>query len=496
MAIAFRADASDVIGNGHIMRCVTLANTLAEQGERCDFVCRTLTDPARGAILEGGHVLHMLTQTDGQNDRPMAHAAWLHAGWQQDAEETRRIVLERAAVWLVVDHYALDGQWEGYLRSNAVKIAVIDDLADRQHDCDLLLDQNLHAASHLRYVGLVPDRAQTLLGPRYALLRKEFGTGALAKLEGANILVAFSGADPFHLTVMTLQALDGHREVTVVANSQNADLADIRKICGAADWTLHVDTNSIATLMQKAAIAIGAGGGMVWERAAFGLPSIAVIVADNQTQQVLNAEAAGMVLARDGTTLTVQKLTACLSQILGDTELRKAMSDTCRRIVDGKGRLRVAERLLSSDVTPRLATDEDSETIWRWRNDPHIRSVSRSGNPIAWDNHHAWFSKVQRNPHQDLLLANDTQGPLGVVRFDRDDEGAEVSIYLAPQRLGEGRGAALLLAAETWLANRVRQPLTVRAEVLAGNAASEELFRSCGYVLAHGMFRKSVGKIK
>jgi UDP-2,4-diacetamido-2,4,6-trideoxy-beta-L-altropyranose hydrolase len=496
MAIALRADASDAIGNGHVMRCVTLANTLAERGERCHFICRSLTEPAKVAILNSGHQLHALPDARGKNDRLMSHAEWLSAAWQIDAAETKSIVIAQGCDWLVIDHYGIDAAWEQCLRHDGLKLAVIDDLADRHHDCDLLLDQNLHADPHLRYAGLVPDRAQKLLGPRYALLRKEFGTGARAKLEGTNVLVAFSGADSLHLTVMTLQALDGHRDVTVVANSQNADLETIQKICAVAGWSLHIDTNSMATFMQQAAIAIGAGGGMVWERAAFGLPSIAVIVAGNQRQQVLNAEAAGMVLALDGMTLTVPTLAVSLDQMLGNPELRKAMSDNCRRIVDGKGRLRVVERLLPSDVTLRLATDADSKTIWGWRDDPLIRRVSRDGSPIAWDSHQRWFSKVLQNPLQDLLLANDGIGPLGVVRFDRDDEGAEVSIYLAPQRLGQGRGAALLLAAETWLANIVQQPLTVRADVLAGNAASEELFRSCGYVIAHGMFRKTVGKIK
>jgi UDP-2,4-diacetamido-2,4,6-trideoxy-beta-L-altropyranose hydrolase len=496
MAIAFRADASDVIGNGHVMRCVTLANTLAERGERCHFICRSLTEPAKSAILDGGHQLHALPEARGKNDRTMPHADWLAVAWQADAAETKSIVAVQGCDWLVIDHYGIDVAWEQVLRHDGLKLAVIDDLADRHHVCDVLIDQNLYAEPHLRYDGLVPETARKLLGPRYALLRKEFGTGALAKLEGANVLVAFSGADPLHLTVMTLHALDEHRDVTVVANSQNTDIEMISAICVEAGWALHVDSNDIADIMQKASMAIGAGGGMVWERAAFGLPSAAVIVADNQRQQVLNAEVAGMVLALDGTTLTMQKLAASLSHILGNTELRKSMSDTCRRIVDGKGRLRVLERLLPSDVTMHRATDADCEIMWRWRNDPLIRRVSRNASPIEWDDHRMWFSKVQQNPNQHLLLASDTQGPLGVVRFDKDDEGTEVSIYLAPQRLGEGRGAALLLSAETWLANTMQQPLTVRAEALAGNTASEELFQSCGYVLAHGMFRKTVGKIK
>ncbi len=493
MTIAFRADASDVIGNGHVMRCVTLANTLVERGETCMFICRALTDQTRKAIKLGGHRLHILPGSTSRNDCAMHHNTWLAASWQDDATATSACITDMSCDWLVVDHYGIDTNWETRLRTPALKLAVIDDLADRPHDCDLLLDQNLHAEPHQRYEGLIPQHAQKLLGPRYALLRPEFEARAVNASASRNVLVAFSGADPLHLTTMAMHALISQKNVTVVANSQNGDMAIIRAGCKKNGWSLHVDASHIAALMQQAAIGIGAGGGLLWERAALGLPSIAIIVAENQRQQVLNAQAAGMVLGLEGTDVDVAALRAGIGRLQCDAELCQAMSETCRRIVDGKGRKRVAERLLEPNVGLRKAGPADSDTVWRWRNDARIRRVSRSTDTIDGAAHEKWFASVLQDQSRHLLIATDIGGPLGVVRFDCGDDGAEISIYLAPDRLGQGRGASLLLAAETWLANTAGRRLTIRADVRAGNTASGELFRSCGYVLSRGMYRKPVG---
>jgi UDP-2,4-diacetamido-2,4,6-trideoxy-beta-L-altropyranose hydrolase len=497
MSIAFRADASDTIGNGHIMRCITLADQLTEQGEDCIFICRTVTDPAHDAIRKAGHRLHMLPAATSQNDRPMPHHAWLSSSWQEDAAQTQTAIA--SAEWVVVDHYGIDASWEAGLRIRGTKVAVIDDLADRPHDCDLILDQNLHTDPHAHYEKLIPQHAQKLFGPRFVLLRPEFERERQKpKPKSENILVAFSGADPLHLTKLAVQVLQGHRAVTVVVNRQNVDFTEIQKACEANHWHFHVDANNLAALMQRATIGIGAGGGMLWERAAVGLPSIAIIVAENQRQQVASAQAANLVLGLQGEGLDAQELHAAIERMKSDDALRAAMSNACLRLVDGKGRKRVAERLSKPDITLRPATTADSENIWHWRNDERIRRYSRNADPIAWEAHQQWFAHLMQDRSKDLLLASDTKGPLGVVRFDangqdKPQDSREVSIYLVPDRLGEGRGASLLLAAENWLAKKAARQLHIHAETLAHNTASIDLFRSCGYILEQGMFVKSIG---
>ncbi len=483
MTIAFRADASDEIGNGHIMRCVTLANALAQKGERCLFLCRMITPPARDTILTAGHELQILPQVEGQNDRLMPHAGWLKASWQTDAEASAHFAKD--CNWLVVDHYALDASWETAIKSSGCKIAVIDDLADRIHNCDLVLDQNPHQQLHERYAALIPPQAQKLFGSRYVLLRQEFGDTRQRLVESHNerphIMVGFSGADPQHLTMMALHVLNEQQNVVVIANSQNHDLPSIEIICRNNNWPLHLDARNVASIMAQADVAIGAGGGMLWERAVLGIPSIAIIVADNQRQQVQNAAQSGLVIALDSMEVTPETLAERTELLLQNKHLRSTMRKACLKAIDGKGAARVAERIAPAPVNVRLVTAQDSENLWTWRNHPDIRKFSRNSDEISRENHQRWFEKTTTNPNQDLLVLSDSLGPLGVMRFDREASDAEVSIYLTPDRLGSGRGAAMLLAAERWLANRHPATLTVRANVLPGNAASVELFRSCGY---------------
>jgi len=178
--IVFRTDAALQIGTGHVMRCLTLAEALAERGAHCRFVCREHSGnlmelirdrgfDAIGLPVESGRLA-----TEASSDEPIgAHATWLGADWAVDAEQACAALGDMDADWLIVDHYALDVRWERSLRSRCRRLMVIDDLADRIHDCDLLLDQNLGREPR-DYAGLVPDCSAILVGPRFALLRPEF----------------------------------------------------------------------------------------------------------------------------------------------------------------------------------------------------------------------------------------------------------------------------------------------------------------------------------
>jgi len=152
MRIAFRTDASSQIGTGHAMRCLTLADALREQDAECQFVCREHEGHLMGYIRSRGHDTHALPRTRPSSsfESDLAHASWLGVDWQTDAAQTRQALGNAALDWLIVDHYALDRPWESALRSSCKRIMVIDDLADRQHDCDLLLDQN-YGSSAERY---------------------------------------------------------------------------------------------------------------------------------------------------------------------------------------------------------------------------------------------------------------------------------------------------------------------------------------------------------
>ena len=498
MVVAVRADASAIIGSGHVMRCLTLADALGQRGETVHFITRNLTPPTRAKILASGHALHQLPNSDGQNDQEMPNAAWLSASWQDDAEATLQLARALGASWLVVDHYGINAAWEQVLRNAGIKLAVIDDLADRPHDCDLLLDQTLRQDAWSDYRNLLPAHAQKLFGLRYALLRPEFAPAALhlESLHGLALCVAFSGADPHHLTLRTLQVLHqgvhGIATAKIIASSQNGDLAAIRALCEKANWELAIDTTDVARIMQSCHIGIGAGGGMLWERAACGLPSIAIIVAENQRDQVINAEAAGLVVGLDATLADHEAIRASLLSLARDDVSRSTMAAKCIAVLDGKGTERLVERVLPHGISFRRATPDDSHNIWSWRNDARVRRYSGTAAEISFEQHQSWFTSVLQDSQRHLMIASDGQSPLGVIRFDCAGESATISIYLVPDRLGQGRGASLLLSGEDWLRQNLPFAHSVLAFVQDDNRASVELFRSCGYVRTDGLYRKSV----
>ncbi|MDO8208674.1 MAG: UDP-2,4-diacetamido-2,4,6-trideoxy-beta-L-altropyranose hydrolase, partial [Gallionella sp.] len=291
MRIVFRTDATGQIGTGHFMRCLTLADALKQRGAQIRFVSRDLPLHLRD-MLAAKDVEFVSLESDltPPVTGDLAHAHWLGASQKQDAQATIQALSDQSWDSLVVDHYALDARWESALRGTARQIMVIDDIADRQHDCDVLLDQNFYADMQTRYAGKVPSHCQLLLGPRYALLRDEFRrfrdqvkprTGAVKR-----ILVFFGGVDADNYTGRAIEALSeidvSGFHIDVVIGAQHPRLAEIEGMCAANGFVCHVQTNRMAELMAAADLAIGAGGSATWERCCLGLPALAFCTADNQ----------------------------------------------------------------------------------------------------------------------------------------------------------------------------------------------------------------------
>lgn len=175
-SVAIRVDSSQVMGSGHLMRCLTLAERLRCEGTDVRFICRDLVGNPAHLAREKGFALELLPRRE-ENSALTGYTAWLTVSQETDATETIA-ALERAGRAfldrLIIDHYAIDEVWEKHLRPYTKEIFVIDDLANRRHDCDVLLDQNFYRHMQHRYDGLVPTTCRLLLGPQYALLREEF----------------------------------------------------------------------------------------------------------------------------------------------------------------------------------------------------------------------------------------------------------------------------------------------------------------------------------
>ena len=305
MRIAIRTDASSQIGTGHFMRCLTLADGLKERGAKIRFVSRYLPEYLRSMLVKKSHEFVSLDST--QNDMSvdgLAHAHWLGVSQVQDATDTILILSDETWDWLIVDHYALDVRWETMLRQTASKILVIDDIADRQHDCDMLLDQNAHKNASNRYDGKVPSNCIKFLGPRFAILRKEFqaAKNQLKRQQGAikRIIVAFGGADTTE-TINVLNMLEKTKfldiDVDVVIAFGHPKKDEISFLCSLhPNWYLHYAAKNMAMLMANADVAIGAGGIITWERIYLGLPAFVKVVAGNQAEAMGYLSSSGQII--------------------------------------------------------------------------------------------------------------------------------------------------------------------------------------------------------
>lgn len=358
MLVVFRTDASIQIGTGHIMRCLTLADEMARQGHECLFICREHLGHLGHLVVGKNHkliLLPTLTDTPLQRHRSPAddYTSWLGALWQEDARQTLDAISPLNPDWLIVDHYALDSEWESTLSSAVKKIMVIDDLANRPHECALMLDQNLGCVTS-DYDGLLPGKCQRLIGPRYALLRPEFAALREQSLkrrknpEIKRILISFGGVDRDNVTGQILTALsrsslpDG-TALDIIMGVSAPHSNEVRQQAAELRFkaTVSVNVQDMAQRMCQADLSIGAVGSTSWERCCLGLPSILVVLAENQRSAAEALKNSGAVIIPKSGMAVRAELESLLSspnterKLIRMTELGSAMvqGDGCKKVV-------------------------------------------------------------------------------------------------------------------------------------------------------------------
>lgn len=357
MRLAFRTDATDRIGTGHFMRCLTLADAMRRRGARTRFLGRTVPPHLARCATERGHELVALSSGALEPLDDLPHAAWLGTSQAADARDTARALSDGDWDWIVVDHYALDARWERTVRQAVRRVFAIDDLADREHDCDLLLDQNYYEDMDTRYDGKAPPGCERLLGPSYAMLRDEFRraresvrprTGTIER-----VLVFFGGVDAEDYTGRAIEALASlgirvpHADVVIGAGHPRREA--IERACARHGMTCHVQTDRMADLMAAADLAIGAAGSASWERCCLALPAITVATAGNQVPIAAGLEALGVAVSLgDGAGVTAAEMAAAFQAIAGEPDRVRRMSAAAARAVDGAGVDRVCDRLVSA----------------------------------------------------------------------------------------------------------------------------------------------------
>lgn len=472
--IVLRCDADARSGTGHAMRCLALAQALTARGARALIVSRALPAPLAERARGFGVGVRRLT-TDG-------------------IDEVRRVLegIEDLA-WLVADSYELDLGWErAVVAGTRVRLAVIEDHASRAHACELLIDHNLSAQGG-QYDGRLPVSAIRLLGPHYALLGPAFARRSAAdarpRTAFERLHVAFGGADPTGETEKVLRALAmtplGGVSVDVVVGGANPRLAAIRAQAAELPGVeVHADVEDMAVLLRRADLAVGAAGVSALERCACGLPALQVVAAANQAPvaDALAERGAAVTLGAAGTVQPVQ-IARMLAAIAANPDWLRRMSACAAEQCDGHGAARVARRLLVGKLRLRLATPADAGPMLEWRNHERTRRYSRSRAPIDSATHARWFQGRLADSHGALLIAEDERGPVGVLRYDVVGAAATVSIYLAPERHGEGLGSSLLQAGHAWLREHRPHVEVIDAAVLSQHAASRRAFEEAGYGL-------------
>jgi len=365
MNIVIRVDASTRMGLGHLTRCRTLAESLRVHGAVVHFICRQHPGNQIQTLQNERYSVSALPTAPEQIATDGDYAAWLGVSQDQDVDETRAALQATAndgknaqVDWLIVDHYGLDERWERQLRPMARRILVIDDLADRPHDCDLLLDQNYGAGMDSRYHDKLPQKTVCLIGPKYALLRPEYRQWREKRQRKTDqvrrVLVFFGGTDSDNLTGMTLTVLTSPAfkgiavDVVIGANNPHRDTLAAQALA-SPNITLHSPRPHLADLMAEADLAIGAGGTTTWERCCLGLPSLVVSIAENQRPACEALVQYGVIeWVGHHDQVTAANLADALIALINDPARVRSLASASRALVDGNGTQRVIDQLMAN----------------------------------------------------------------------------------------------------------------------------------------------------
>jgi UDP-2,4-diacetamido-2,4,6-trideoxy-beta-L-altropyranose hydrolase len=476
--VAFRVDASAEVGAGHLTRCVALAQALRATSVRQTFVCAHLPEALESSLLAMGFAVARIPTSPALD--PIADCqAFLDA---TGGDEKLDLV--------VADHYGLDDEWESRVRAGAARVLVIDDLADRRHEADWLLDQNLQS-SEGRYESLLPASCRQLLGPRFALLRPEFralrAASAQQRERRSHVVLFAGGGDPQNVTAMVLDAwqlLAPQRPpLDVVIGAAHPHREALLRRCEELEGVnMHVQTERMAELLDQAKLLIGAAGTVSWERCCLGVPALMFAIAANQEMNLttLAARRTGLSVG-SAANLEATALSRLIGRMLAKPGLLRRMGRRAANLVDGLGADRVALALFADDVALRAARADDDIGAWHWRNHPVTRRFFRVSKPVALAEHRAWWAQTIANPARRMFISHCAGHDVGVLRLDLDGDSAEISIYLNPAFTGLGLGPRMLRALQGWTAVNEPQVRWLRAQTLPGNRASEDAFARAGF---------------
>ncbi|PKH05283.1 UDP-2,4-diacetamido-2,4,6-trideoxy-beta-L-altropyranose hydrolase [Moritella sp. Urea-trap-13] len=527
MNVVIRADASTHIGSGHVMRCLVLALGLVEQGHQVSFVCRPQTGDLIEFIEHKGFTVHLLAspQTWLEPQHSADYVAWLQVPWQEDAQNL--LMLVAVADLVIVDHYALNKDWQQQIKQALdCKVMVIDDLV-REHAADLILDQTL---LRLKSEYQATDDTKLLTGCDFALLNPRFSDyrqHALANdilCDRPKLLLSMGGSDQPNATLSVLTALAkmptlSRPLVTVLLGPRAPHYQQVKAFClQHDDWITHLDfVDDMAELMSQQQVAIGAPGTTSWERACLGLPSIIVPLADNQQTISRNLVAVDAAYKLELDEIAEHLLSSYQRLLQNWSQLR----GNNLRLCDGLGLKRVLTAI--GDFTGachlqlRAATGADIKLVFDWQCQPSTRQYALNKQLPTWAEHNKWMTDKllqQQDYFYIIEIANsviadieitDTEVEnsevaksevvknevvnrsgnqldsdhisVGVVRLDKITKAEYLlSIFIDPAYYSQGIAKRALAYLDA-----LHPRITIHAQVLTANLASQQLFTQAGY---------------
>lgn len=501
MQVVFRVDSSLQIGTGHLMRCLTLAECLKNDGIDISFICRKNSGNLRAKIIKKGFRLFELESPEkARYDDKLFHSKWLTVTQQEDADQCKQILEKIKPDWLVVDHYALDHEWESDLKHLSTNLMVIDDLADRNHNCDLLLDQTFgRIAEH--YIDLVPKFCTVLVGSEYSLLRPDFSEWRSYSIERRsqanfkNLLITMGGVDVENYTEDVLIklnrcALPEDINITIVLGSHYPHLESLKMRAEKLKYTVNikVDVENMAEIMANSDIAIGAAGTTSWERCCMGLPTIQIVLAENQK---FLAER----LSKINASLIVNETNSLESLINDASKWMQDVSVSSAKITDGTGTLKVASQITDSIVKFQLQefgevelvsyvnlNINDQAFVLKMRNDASVKRWMYSQRDISKKEHHDFVKKLNDNKETRYFLVKSQGTIVGSINFSNIILNDSLHFGLFTNPFTELKGAGRILeAAGNYYAHFMFGIGTVKLEVFSDNTRAINFYKKCGF---------------
>lgn len=456
------------------MRCLALALAWREAGGQAIFAMVEGTPAVEGRLREEGFAVVR---------------AELEVGSAADAEETARLAHEHNALWVVVDGYEFGAGYQASLKSRGLKVLFVDDNGHATHySADFVLNQNAHALE--AFYENRDASTRLLLGPRFAMLRREFITwrGWNREIGGVarRVLVTMGGSDPDNVTEQVVRAIMAAPglNATVVVGGSNPHLCRLRELVAAAGQNVQLVENvlDMPELMAGADVAISGAGTTSLEMCFLGLPALLIVLADNQrlAAEELHRRGAAINLG-EGAQVGPSTLSPCLTHLVSSPGARKAMSERGRELVDGDGADRVVRALRASALLIRRATTADCKLVWKLANDATVRASAFSPASISWEDHLAWFESKMQTATCHILIGEAQGAVVGQIRIDeRPDGQGEVDVSVAREFRGLGAGSRLidLAVREIFASTGISR---VHGYIRPQNTASQRAFQNAGF---------------